>query len=165
MRQQMPYLILIFCFFFTPFRSRSSGQAGSTILPAHNGLDALRVHAANLVNCLLSRNTLKKKHLTIWLGSVFVDSRPSIPAIVLGMSKTWWLWLPFAIANGHFPLTPSSYTSQVFSTLSLQDPDRPSIFEAHPTKAILKGIQKSQGQSRLTITGPMFRGLSDFLSL
>lgn len=57
------------------------------------------------------------------------------------------------------------YFSGIQHFMSLQDPDGLSIFAAYPIKAILEGIQKSQGQSRLTITGPMFRGLSDFLSL
>ena len=63
--------------------------------------------------------------------------------------------------------TIKTYLAGVQHFRSLQVPDRPSIFAAHPLKAVLRGIQKTQGSSRLSrqpITGQIFRDLSDILS-
>lgn len=46
-------------------RSRSGGQAGSTIFPVNVGLDTLRLQATNLVKASLSRNTLRV-YKTAW---------------------------------------------------------------------------------------------------
>lgn len=76
------------------------------------------------------------------------------------------------MASYPFHSIPSSYTFEIFSTswrlIILTDIILTSISAAHPIKAMLKGIQKSQGQARLTcmpIFSQIFHGLADLLSL
>lgn len=60
------------------------------------------------------------------------------------------------------------YLSGIQHFFSLLHPDRPSFFAAHPIKAMLKGIQKTQGKPGVTclpISGHMFCELADLLSL
>lgn len=50
---------------------------------------------------------------------------------------------------------------------SLHAPESPSMFAAHPLKAMLRGIQRTQGTSQLSrqpINSYIFRDMSDMLS-
>lgn len=119
-----------------------------------------------MVNASLSSNTLRA-YKTAWR---YLCSFTSL-YLCNWVGDVKYMMAFVAYCHGKLSLsfnTIKLYLSGIQHFFSLHNPDRPSIFAAHPIKTMLKGILKSQGKPRLTrmpISGQMFCGLADLLSL
>lgn len=151
--------------FLTASGSRMDGPASSPLLAVSHGLNTFWTQAIDLANRSLSRNTLKAYTTGC---KTFLRFTPLYPCscpedINYVMSFTAYCHSELALSASTIKL----YLSGIQHFRSLHTPDSPSIFAAHPLKAMLRGIQKTQGRSQLSqqpITGQIFRDMSDILS-
>ncbi|XP_044132601.1 uncharacterized protein LOC122932036 [Bufo gargarizans] len=124
------------------------------------------VVASSLITKSLSISTLRS-YRRAWV--VFLDFQLLYPRGDTGQVK----YMVAFVSYCHSVLALSYNTIRLYLAgvqhfLALQEPDRPSIFSAHPIKAILRGIQKSQvtvKSVRQPISGDTFRSLSEVLTL